>query len=232
MKNTLCFLAVLFIGQFCMAQSTHLWTGVEANIKLAKHLETKIGYEYRRDNIIGFNKSLATVQLSYELVPGIKTLIKYRNAVFPNTHSALDLKTNSISNRFACGLNISFLELFGAKSKRLVIQWTGQQQWEAFKFQRNKSILRNKFQIKYDIKNFKLTPYASTELFYSWNRDVIYGLNSISIQSGMNSFRHFIGFELELSKRQSLDVGFGMREQYLTKTKSNIIRLTYKVNLN
>jgi len=232
MKKRISVFALLFMGHFCMAQSNHLWTGVEGNIKLAKHLETKIGYEYRRDNIIGFNKSLATVQLSYELVPGIKTLIKYRNAVFPNTHSALDLKTISLSNRFACGLNISFLELFGAKSKRLAIQWTGQQQWENFKFQRNRSILRNKFQIKYDIKNFKLTPYASTELFYSWKRDVIYGIKSISTESGMNSFRHFVGFEVELSKRQSLDVGFGIREQYLNKTKSNILRLTYKVNLN
>lgn len=232
MKKTISVLAVLFIGHFCIAQSNYLWTGVEANIKLAKHLETKIGYEYRRDNIIGFNKSLATVQLSYEIVPGIKTLIKYRNAVFPNTQSALDLKTNSISNRFACGLNISFLELFGAKRKRLVIQWTGQQQWEDFKFQRNKSMMRNKFQIKYDIKNFKLSPYASTELFYSWNRDVIYGSNMISIESGMNSFRHFIGFEVELKKLQSLDIGFGMRERYLDKTKSNIIRITYKVLLN
>lgn len=232
MKKRISVFAILFMGYFCMAQSNNLWMGAEANIKLAKHLETKIGYEYRRDNIIGFNKSLVTVQLSYELLPGIKTLIKYRNAVFPNTQSALDLKTNSSSNRFACGLNISFLELFGAKSKRLVIQWTGQQQWDDFKFQRNKSIMRNKFQIKYDIKNFKLTPYASTELFYSWNRDIIYGINNISIQSGMNSFRHFIGFEVELSKRQSLDVGFGFREQYLNKTKNNILRLTYKVNLN
>jgi hypothetical protein len=48
----------------------------------------------------------------------------------------------------------------------------------------------------------------------------------------MNSFRHFVGFEVELSKRQSLDVGFGIREQYLNKAKSNILRLTYKVNLN
>jgi hypothetical protein len=232
MKKTICAFAILFMGYFCMAQKTFLWTGVEVNIKVAKHLETKIGYEYRRDNIIGFNKSLATVQITYEIVPGIKTLIKYRNAVFPNTYSALDLKKNSFSNRFSCGLNISFLELFNAKSKRLVIQWTGQQQWENFKFQRNRSILRNKFQIKYDIKNFKLSPYASTELFYSWNRDIIYGSSAISIERGMNSFRHFIGFEVELSKRQSLDLGFGFREQYLDKTKSNIIRATYKVNLN
>jgi len=162
---------------------------------------------------------------------GIETFLKYRNSFENNKDSDLNSKIHAFNNRIGFGLNISFLRLFDI-SKRRKIDWTITQQYDNNQFRRNSSILRNKLTLKYDIKDFILSPFISFEHFYKWNRDIVYASDEITIMSGSRSWRMFAGIEIETSKKSSLRVATGLNKRIDTGNQQWIINAEYSINLD
>ena len=76
-------------------------------------------------------------------------------------------------------------------------------------------MLRNKINFKHDIKNFFLSPFASAEHFYRWNRDVVYADDDVLISGGATEVRYFLGTEIELNKKQRFVIGFGFKDVHM-----------------
>jgi hypothetical protein len=110
------------------------------------------------------------------------------------------------------------------------LSWTITQQMDNYQFKRNSSVLRNKITFRQDIKNFILSPFASAEHFYRWNRDVVYTDDEVIISGGTTTLRYFVGTEVEINKNQRFVLGFGFRDVFMKQNSNYIFRLNYKFN--
>jgi len=215
--------------QFNAQCSTRM--GLNLNKSFSKHFDLEAGYQYRIKNSSEFDNSNIDFKWCQHWMNGIETFLKYRNSFENNKDSDLNSKIHAFNNRIGFGLNISFLRLFDI-SKRRKIDWTITQQYDNNQFRRNSSILRNKLTLKYDIKDFILSPFISFEHFYKWNRDIVYASDEITIMSGSRSWRMFAGIEIETSKKSSLRVATGLNKRIDTGNQQWIINAEYSINLD
>lgn len=224
--NSILFICIFFYTGNLSAQFS-TWMGVGLNKSLGKVFSIDINYEYRLKNTNEFDKSNVECKFAQNWTKGVETFVKYRNSIENNKYSGLNSKIYAYNNRLSVGLDVSFLSLADV-SKRTKISWTIIQQMDNFQFKRNSSVLRNKITLKYDIKNFILSPFASAEHFYRWNRDVIYADDEVLISAGTSAVRYFMGAEVEINKKQRLVLGLGLRDFYTSQKSNYILRLNYK----
>jgi len=83
------------------------------------------------------------------------------------------------------------------------------------------STLRNRAKISYNIKNIKLEPYISSDLFYTIDLKDI---------SEFSKIRNAVGFEYEFSKHSSIDTFLMFEREFHKKTLQRVLvfGLTYK----
>jgi len=222
------FIGIVFITGNSFAQLS-TWTGAGFNKSLGKIFSLEVGYEYRLKNTREFDKSNVEGKFAQNWTRGIETFLKYRNSIENNKYSGLNSKIYAYNNRLSVGLDVSFLRLADI-SKRTKLSWTITQQMDNYQFKRNSSVLRNKITFKQDIKNFFLSPFASAEHFYRWNRDVVYADDEVLISGGTTALRYFVGTEIELNKKQRFVIGFGFKDVYMNQNSNYILRLNYKLS--
>jgi hypothetical protein len=227
-RSLILFIGIVFITGNMFAQLS-VWTGASFNKSLGKIFSLEAGYEYRLKNTREFDKSNVEGKFSQNWTRGIETFVKYRNSIENNRYSGLNSKIYTYNNRLSVGLDVSFLRLADV-SKRTKLSWTIAQQMDNYQFKRNSSVLRNKITFKQDIKNFILSPFASAEHFYRWNRDVVYTDDEVIISGGTTTLRYFVGTEVEINKNQRFVLGFGFRDVFMKQNSNYILRLNYKFN--
>lgn len=225
-RNLILFVGILAYTANLSAQLS-IWTGANANKSFGKIFSLEAGYEYRLKNTREFDKSNVEGKFAQNWTKGIETFVKYRNSIENNKYSGLNSKVYAYNNRLSVGLDVSFLRLADV-SKRTKLSWTITQQMDSYQFKRYSSILRNKITFKQDIKNFFLSPFASAEHFYRWNRDVVYADDEVIISGGTTALRYFVGTEVEINKNQRFVIGFGFKDVFMNQNSNYILRLSYK----
>jgi len=220
-------LALHFSGQSQM----QTWLGVSCSFKPIKKTEISIGLQQRYFDFTAYNKSLLSAELAVKVIKGIKPFIGFRMGLSPNSNSDLNQKKWGFSQRYIAGLDFSFVDWFNEKS-RLNIGYTIQNQWNTTSFKRNSSVLRNKLGIKYDIKNFPLSPFVNAEHYYNWKRDITYTIDEVLITGGTTAFRYFIGFDIELPKAQIIQISLGKKNLFLNNNDYWIGSIKYKLQIN
>lgn len=220
----------LFIGSLLLFQAhaqLNVWSGFEVSKKWSKHFQSSLGAEYRSEIGVGFSKAYLNTQQIFPITKGIEPFLSYRFSIVPTSNSSLSPFNEASLHRFGMGLKINFIDLFDLGKGRMNLNWTIQQQYEWSAVKRNVSMLRNRIQWKYDVKNSIFTPVISAEHFYRWNKDVIYTASDVLTIPGTVQFRYFIGTELELKHKQSLQFMYGLRQKYDSGNINGVIRLSY-----
>lgn len=220
----------LFFSFSCGAQF-QTWVGAEFNFKPSKKTSFSLGLQQRQNNLTSWNRTLLNTGFSFKPITGINSFTEYRCSAQSNPHPELNFKNLYYKHRWSLGIDFSIIDWID-KSARFKLDWTIQQQWTIGVFQRENSITRNKILILYDINNFILSPFISVEHFYNWKRDIVYTVDDILITGGTSNNRCFAGFEIEISKKQALQVGMGIQKNYLSGKKIYIANLKYKVDIN
>lgn len=222
----------LILGLFLPIYSqTQSWMGLELSIKPIKRTKIEIGVQHRMVGLGQWNRTFIQEKFQFKVVPGVSLFASHRLGIFPNSNSALDLKTRAYSNRISLGMELNPWEWINPKS-RFVLGIANQMQWNQYKFRRPSVMLRTRINVKYDINNFPLSPFISWEHFYDLKRDITYMESEVIIDGGTTAFRSFGGIEIEISKKQSLDLSVGRRKNYLNDQRTWIINLNYSLRLN
>lgn len=220
----------LVIGSLLFFQAhaqLNVWTGLDVSKKWSKHFQSSFGAEYRSEIGVGFSKAYLNTQQIFPITKGIEPFLSYRFSVVPTSNSTITPINEAALHRFGMGLKINFIDLFDLGKGRMNLSWTIQQQYEWSAVKRNVSMLRNRIQWKYDVKNSIFTPVISAEHFYRWNKDVIYTATDVLTIPGTVQFRYFIGTELEFNHNQSVQIMYGLRQKYDSGNINGVIRLSY-----
>ncbi len=224
----------IYMGLLCLSQvhaQTSVWTGIGISKKWSKHFQSSFGTEVRTEIGNGLSKVFFNTQQVFPITKGIDPFISYRFSLAPTSNSSLLPLNESVMNRFGVGVKVNFIDLFDIGNGRLNINWTVQQQLERSAVKRDVSMLRNRLQIKYDIKNTIFTPVLSAEHFYRWNKDLVYTSTEVITVPGTAQFRYFIGTELELKHGNSFVCTYGFRQKFDSGALNGILRISYSKSL-
>lgn len=225
MKKTL--IPILFLSHMLNAQ-TGLWLDAGITKKWNKSFKTSFEIGERQNLGVGFDRLYLDVGPSCQILDGVKLIGAYR-LVSNEKGDQFVLQADRLSQRFQIGADFSILDAFDVGPKRLELSWSSIQQWTVRTGQQTSSIWRNKMSLSYDIKNFPLSPQLSAEHFYQWNANVVYTPTAVIVSGATVQWRYFVGFGIELPKKQSLKLQFGMRER--SSGIQPLIRASYGIQL-
>ena len=221
MKNIL--IPILFWSSFSFGQ-TGLWMDVSMAKKWNKNQSSGIGIGNRQNLGLGFDRLFIDASHQVQILDGLEIEAAYR-LVLNEKGDQLVIAGDRFSQRYQLGFKLSILDAFDIGPKRLTLNWTSTQQWGLRVGQRTSSIWRNKISLGYDIKNFPLSPFTSVEHFYQWNATVVYTPTEVLISGATAQWRYFVGTEIELPKKQSIKIQFGLRQR--ASGNQSLLRLSY-----
>ena len=153
------------------------WGGVGVSKKTFWDIKSGFTLEYRHEAGNGFDQLNLKPELSRKVIKGVNAGIDYRLAIKPNNSNTVN-STFIGQQRLGLELSISPLK-WTTVNKRWSMGIDVKQQWNWRVTSRDLSMLRVKMSGSYDIKDSPIGPYFSTEWFYCWNQDVIYGIDEI-----------------------------------------------------
>jgi hypothetical protein len=192
--------------------------------KWNKNQSSGIGIGNRQNLGLGFDRLFIDASHQVQILDGLEIEAAYR-LVLNEKGDQLVIAGNRFSQRYQLGFKLSILDAFDIGPKRLTLNWTSTQQWGLRVGQRTSSIWRNKISLGYDIKNFPLSPFTSVEHFYQWNATVVYTPTEVLISGATAQWRYFVGTEIELPKKQSIKIQFGLRQR--ASGNQSLLRLSY-----
>lgn len=225
MKKVL--IPILFFGHMVSAQ-TGLWLDAGITKKWNKSFKTSFEIGERQNLGVGFDRLYLDLGPSLQVIDGIKLVGAYR-LVSNEKGDQFVLQADRLSQRFQIGADFSILDAFDIGPKRMELSWSSIQQWSIQTGKQTSSIWRNKLSLSYDIKNFPLSPQLSAEHFYRWNANTVYTPTAVIVTGATVQWRYFIGFGVELPKKQSLKFQFGLRER--SSGIQPLIRASYGIQI-
>lgn len=158
MKKLLFLILVLCFSVFQLAAKTKkygTWIEFELNKKLFKNFELSVIPEIRLEDNFSVDEYMVDAQLGYEPIKNIDFAIAYR------INNNVKTKGNEITTRWT----------FDGNAKKELGRFEGALRLRLASYSEDEdgikkaSYLRPRFKIRYDIKNNKITPFASFELF-------------------------------------------------------------------
>lgn len=220
---------VVFLPLFGFSQH-RTWLGVEMNLKPIKKTKLSLEFQHRMQGFTNWNRSFIEAKYAAKVYSGVSIFTSQRVGINQNPYSSLDLKTTTYHFRTAVGIELKPVNWFTDKS-RFRIGICEQIQLNQWKFERNNNIFRSKISVKYDFKDFPLTPFVNWEHFYDFNRDITYLENEIIISGGTAALRSFGGCIIELPKSQEVQISLGRNKDYLREIPRMILAVKYSVNI-
>lgn len=218
---------ILFFGHMLSAQ-TGLWLDAGNTKKWNKSFKTSFEIGQRQNLGVGFDRLYLDVGPSLKVFDGIKLVGAYR-LVSNEKGDQFVLQADCLSQRFQIGADFSILDAFDFGPKRLELSWSSIQQWSIQTGKQTSSIWRNKLSLSYDIKNSPLSPQLSAEHFYGWNANIVYTPTEVIVSGATVQWRYFVGFGVELPKKQSLKFQFGLCER--SSGIQPLIRASYGIQI-
>ncbi len=192
-----------------------LRTSANIGIKLAKGLGLEISPEYRFDPASKSSEYLIEAGLNYKILSWLSVGGYYRLDGAKVTDSESETGSSfQTSNRFA----------FDATAKVSVKRFTPKFRVQYCNFtdfdkttDDKTHYMRYKIALDYNIKGFKLTPFASVEFYQKLKT----GLFSQS--------RYTFGGEYELNKKNAIVLSYSISDKYKTLDSYHIFELSYKI---
>ena len=218
-----------------------LWTSAEMKVKVAGGLNAFVEGEYRTlDGLSGTERWAGTAGLDYKVWPFLKLTGGY-TYIHQHTEREITKKGNIIPSYWQ-PKHRAFLAVTGSyKWKRLTFslreryQYTYRTEQYVPKFDddgvtpkddewveaKGKHILRSRFELEYNIKNSRFTPFASYELY-----------NSLTDGFAVDKSRYTAGTDYRFNKRHSVNLFY----RYINRTDDDeaaghIIGIGYKFKL-
>lgn len=216
-------LPILLWSSFSFGQ-TGLWMDAGITKKWSKTQSSGIGVGNRQNLGLGFDRLYLDASHQMQLMDGLQIEAAYRLAT-NEKGDQLVLAGDRISQRIQLGFKFSILDAFDIGPKRLNLSWSSVQQWGLQVGQQTSSIWRNKLSLRYDVKNFPLSPILSAEHFYRWNAVIVYTPSEVLISGATVQWRYFAGMEIELPKKQSIKLQAGLRQR--SNGNQPLVRLSY-----
>jgi hypothetical protein len=220
---------LISLNSFVYHSQWQYWGGIGVSKKTFWDMKSGFTLEYRHEAGNGFDQLNLKPEISRKIVKGVDGGIEYRLAIKPNNSN--NANSNFIGQqRF--GLELSFSPIKWTElNKRWSLGIDFKQQWNWRVTSRDLSILRTKLSGSYDVKDSPIGPYFSTEWFYCWNQDLIYGVDEITPVPGNRAWRTFAGITIETSKKSSLKLLAGVNRRIDKGSQQLILNLAYSLNL-
>lgn len=224
----------LFLGLFCLifsstttAQSDlSAWIGAEAKYEINKDWSLGLEAQSRTDLRFGkVNALLLSPSVSWKPMKYVETGLSYRMTSVPYSNAT----TNRVGkHRLTADVTFRKIEdLILSKKSRLglSLRLRGTTEHQAEK--RAENTLRLKFKLEYNLPKTKLDLFASTELFYRFQRDLVYTFTEVQSVSATNKYRIKLGASYPLGDQHSIKL-FGMHQwRYPDGTNEFVLGLGY-----
>ncbi len=228
-----------FLGLFCLIFTSALnaqsdsyrmdlstWIGAEAKCELNKkwslglEAQSRTDLRYGKVNALFFTPSILWKPMKY-----LETGISYRMTSVPYSNST----TNRVGkHRLTADLTFRKIEnLILSKKSRLGLSLRLRGTTEHRVEKRVENTLRLKFKMEYDLPKTKLDLFSSTEVFYRFQRDLIYTFAEVQSVNAMNKYRVKLGASYPLGDQHSIKF-FGMHQwRYPDGTNEFVFGLGY-----
>jgi hypothetical protein len=202
-KKTVLFLSLFIIVTNCFSQETDFqsWVNVELKGEIFKKVDFSISPEVRiQDNSTRVKTMICEIELSVPLYKYFRIGGIYRPELDVSGEYA------SRGNRFCLYGQVDY------KIKRFRINYRAiyQQEYKDFNRSENGHIPliqhRQKIGIKYNIKNSKITPSASAEMFFT--------LRPYE-KEGQKKLRISVGADYSINKKLSCYIGYKFQREYM-----------------
>ena len=230
MKIYITLLIIVFQYFVSFSQSSQLYnrTAIEGELDCTKKLNVLFGLQSRWNlSATSFDKLLFKIEPSYTINKSIEINAAYRNSAWKNSDFLLDGKRTTFGNRFSLGLRINSSK-FKKMDSYFRLVYLSRIQFEDFKFKRDQWYWRNRITVKAKIKNNLIKPYFSIESLYRKNQ-FHYLIDNEFVTEGMvNEIRYMLGTELNLNKRNTMDVGLMLRDYQTNKATNFVLNITYR----
>lgn len=224
----------LFLGLFCLIFSATVeaqsdlsnWTGAEAKFDLNKDWTIALEAQSRTDLKLGrIDALLLSPSIKWNPMKHLEAGLSYRLTSVPYSSST----TNRVEkHRITADFNFVKIEKFFLKKKTRVgmslrLRGTTEQQAE----KRTENTLRLKFKLEYNLPKTKLDLFASTELFYSFQRDLVYTFTEVQSVNAIGKYRVKLGMSYPIAKQHTVKL-FGMNQwRYPDGTNEIVVGLGY-----
>ena len=229
----------LFLGFFGLMLASSLnaqsdlssWLSAEAKYELNK--DWTIGLEVQSRNDLrsgGFNSTFLSPSVSWRPVKYFEGGVSYRLTSVPYSNST----TNRVGkHRLTADFTFRKIEslIFSKKSRlgmSIRLRGTTEHQEE----ERTENTLRLKFKLEYNLPKTKLDLFASTEVFYRFQRDLIYTFAEVQSVNAINKYRVKVGASYPLGDQHEIKF-FGMPQwRYPDRASEFVFGLGYSYQIN
>ena len=205
-----CFASFDAKSQKIKSNDLQLWSAFDLKYKIINDLSFLFSEEMRFDeNIDQFNCNLIDLGFQYKFTSYLRASAVYR------FKSKRDKTNESI---YIVAATASFDIKNFAFSHRT--RWEN----EPYKENEKENNLRNRFGVKYKIKNFPITPYTSAEVYYRFLYDT---------GDRFNRYKLRIGIEYEPIKKQKIELDYTYDSEFnMNKIDiKRIIGVTYSISI-
>lgn len=228
----------LFLGLFWVMCATTVgaqsdvsnWTSAEAKFDLSKDWTIGVEAQSRTDLKLGrFDALLLSPSIAWKPMKHLEGGLSYRLTSVPYSNST----TNRVEkHRITADLNFVKIEkLFMKKKSRLGMSLRLRGTTEHQVERRTENTLRLKFKLEYNLPKTKLDLFASTEVFYRFQRDLVYTFTDVQSINAIDKYRVKFGMQYPLGDQHSIKL-FGMNQwRYPDGRNELVVGLGYSFSL-
>lgn len=199
----------------------------EAKFDLPKKFSLGVAIQSRYNfSKTSYDKTVYTIDASYDATKWLRINGSFRHGFESNPNVLIDGKNLLSRYRYSGGIRLNPAALFGF-DKYVDIYLSSNYQFGDLKFERPRYIWRNKLTVKPNIKSKIFKPYVSAESFYRFNQYYYLVGNTFVTQGLMYEMRYEVGTQIDLNKKNSIEVGLMLRDYQTKKNSDLVICLSY-----
>ena len=229
----------VFLGLFCLiftstgiAQSNSdpidlsSWVGAEAKLDVNKKWSVGLEAQSRMNLRFGsLDAVFLSPSVSWKPMKYIQSGLSYRLTSIPYSNSTT---SRVAKHRITADITFRKIEniLFSKKSRLgISVRFRGTSEHQAE--ERAENTLRLKLKVEYNLPKTKLDLFASTELFYRFQRDLVYTFTEVESVNAMSKYRIKLGASYPIGDQHSIKL-FGMNQwRYPDGTNELVLGLGY-----
>ncbi|MDG1333921.1 MAG: DUF2490 domain-containing protein [Crocinitomicaceae bacterium] len=229
----------LFLGLFSLMLTTGLWaqsdfsSWLSAEVKYDINKDWTVGLEAQSRNDLrsgGFNTTFLSPSVSWQPMKHFETALSYRISSVPYSNST----TNRVGkHRITADFTFRKIEsLILSKKSRLGMSLRLRGTTEHQAEERVENTLRLKLKFQYNLPKTKLDLFASTEVFYRFQRDLIYTFSEVQSVSAINKYRIKLGGSYPIGDQHEIKLFAMPQWRYPDKVNELVFGLGYSYQIN
>ena len=215
------FIAMILLANvsFVFAQTNDwgLWTSIDVEKKLSKNWELDVAAQYRmKDQMSVTDQIRGSADIAFKTGKYIKIGAGYELIA----KNKIKKETYVYRNRFRVQATTSYKYARFTANWRTRMQLTLLEDSKKSDVDNQEWVWRNRFGLKYDIKNVPLKPYINFELFHQLFSDLDYSYYQNRFSAGI---------EYSLNKSHTIEAGYKLEKEVVGKNKNklNVVKIGY-----